>query len=130
MFERMITILKNNKTCIECDKKPNFNFKGQITGLYCSKHKKKDMIDILNKTCIEIGCKIRAVYNFEGEKIPLYCTTHRKDRMIDVIHKICKSEWCTIQVCNKKYEGYCLYCYMHLQLQQIQRLYEEILILT
>ena len=33
--------------------------------------------------------------------------------MIDIISKRCKSEWCHTIVKNK-YEGYCLYCFIHL----------------
>ena len=33
--------------------------------------------------------------------------------MIDVINKRCKTHLCSIFV-TKKYDGYCLYCYMHL----------------
>lgn len=34
--------------------------------------------------------------------------------MIDVKHKKCKSEWCDTRFSNKKYKGYCVYCFMHL----------------
>ena len=33
--------------------------------------------------------------------------------MIDVINKRCKSDWCYTFVTDK-YDGYCLFCYMHL----------------
>ena len=33
--------------------------------------------------------------------------------MVNVISKKCKSEWCSTQV-KEKYDGYCLFCYMHL----------------
>ena len=106
----MINVQK--KTCFECDKKPNFNFKGESKGLYCAKHKKKDMINVVNKTCFE--CDKTPNFNFLGETKGIYCAKHKKTGMIDVVHKTCKSEWCDTQVRNKKYEGYCLYCYINL----------------
>ena len=33
--------------------------------------------------------------------------------MIDLYNPLCKSQWCNTHIKNK-YEGYCLYCYMHL----------------
>jgi hypothetical protein len=44
--------------CIEnkCDVVPNYNFKGQTTGLYCNGHKKSGMVDVKNKKCNEYGC--------------------------------------------------------------------------
>ena len=33
--------------------------------------------------------------------------------MVDVKHETCKSEWCSTRV-QEKYDGYCLFCYMHL----------------
>ena len=34
--------------------------------------------------------------------------------MIDVKNKKCNSVWCDTRINNNKYEGYCLYCYIHL----------------
>ena len=34
--------------------------------------------------------------------------------MIDVINKLCNTPLCTTIVSNKKYEGYCFYCYYNL----------------
>jgi hypothetical protein len=35
-----------------CPKRSSFNFPTEIQALYCSEHKKDDMIDIKNKRCI------------------------------------------------------------------------------
>lgn len=72
----MINVVQ--KTCLECDKKPCFNFRGESKGLYCQKHKKEDMFNVIDNTC--------------------------------------QSEWCDtiVKVNNKKYDGYCLYCYINL----------------
>ena len=104
-----------HKTCIEegCKKLPVFNFEGTKKSIYCSIHKQLGMIDIVNKTCLFEGCKTLPSFNFEGQKRAIYCKTHKKHLMIDVINKCCKSEWCYTQV-SDKYDGYCLYCYIHL----------------
>ena len=67
----------------------------------------------MTKKCIHDGCKIRPYFNVQGSKLALYCNKHKKDDMINVISKTCKSDWCDTFVTNK-YDGYCLFCYMHL----------------
>ena len=108
--EGMIDV--KSKRCIECKKQPSFNNQGETKPLYCSKHKKEGMIDIINKTCIE--CDKKPNYNNEGEKNGLYCLTHKKEGMVDVKHKTCKSDWCSTRFTNKKYDGYCLRCFIYL----------------
>jgi len=105
-----------NKTCLDkgCKKQPCYNFEGETKGLYCLKHKKKDMKDVVHKTCGDDGCNKRPCYNFEGETKGLYCSRHKKKEMMDVVNKTCKSEWCHTLVRNKKYDGYCLHCYINL----------------
>ena len=102
-----------SKNCLECKKQPAFNKEGETKGLYCSVHKKEGMIDVKSKTCIRDGCKKRPSFNKEGVTTALYCSAHKKEWMVDVISKTCKSEWCSTSV-KKKYDGYCLFCYMNL----------------
>ena len=71
------------------------------------------MIDVKSKTCVFECCNKHPIFNFEGQKRAIYCKTHKKHLMIDVINKCCKSEWCYTQV-SDKYDGYCLYCFIHL----------------
>ena len=112
--EEMVDV--KNKTCIEVDCKirPLFNKEGETKGLYCATHKKEDMVNVINKTCIEEGCKIQPHFNKEGETKGLYCARHQKEKMVNVIDKNCKTEWCFKLVDNEKYDGYCLFCFMHL----------------
>ena len=98
-------------TCLECNTRPCFNKEGQPNGLYCLAHKKQDMVNVIDKKCLE--CNKCPSYNYVGEKKTMYCVKHKKEGMIDVTHKQCKSEWCTTIV-QKKYDGYCVYCYMNL----------------
>jgi hypothetical protein len=108
--EGMVNVI--TPTCIECDTIPCFNYEGQMCGLYCLEHKKEDMVNVKNKTCAD--CDTVPCFNVKGEKFGLYCVKHKKEDMVDVKNKKCKSEWCFTQAHIKKYNGYCLHCYMHL----------------
>jgi hypothetical protein len=96
-----------------CKTRPNFNNEGELKALYCSNHKLEGMVDVKNKTCINPGCKTQPNFNIEGEKKGLYCFTHKLEGMIDVINITCKSYLCYTRV-TKKYDGYCLYCYINI----------------
>ena len=90
---------------------PCFNFDGESKPVCCSKCKEIGMIDIINKRC---NCGISQPYfNFESESTAICCSKCKKDGMIDVIHKRCKGLLCPV-VGNKKYRGYCTYCFAHM----------------
>ena len=63
--------------------------------------------------CKTKGCKTRPIYNVEGHTKALYCSVHKTEGMVNVKSTTCKSEWCSTRV-QEKYDGYCLFCYMHL----------------
>ena len=71
------------------------------------------MVNVVSKTCAEEGCTKQPAFNVEGQKRGLYCASHKKDGMVNVVSKTCLSEWC-FTVVQEKYDGYCLFCYMHL----------------
>lgn len=102
-----------HKTCKECDIVPVYNYEDQKQGLYCKKHAKTGMIDVKNKTCKDDNCNIRPVYNYKNYKQGLYCKQHALSGMINVKDKKCIQEGCDT-FANKKYEGYCVHCYIHL----------------
>ena len=104
-----------SKRCIEpgCDTIPTYNNPGEKGGLYCSEHALDGMVDVKHPRCIEPGCDRLPSYNKRGEKGGLYCNTHKKDGMIDVKNPQCKTPLCETFV-SKKYEGYCLYCYVNI----------------
>jgi ferredoxin-like protein FixX len=101
-----------NKKCLECEVRPTFNNVGQKKGLYCLTHKKEGMVDVKHKKCLE--CEVRPTFNKEGQKKGLYCLTHKKEGMVDVLSKTCKSDWCSTIPRDKKYDGYCLRCFIYL----------------
>ncbi len=102
------------RKCIVCkEKHPVFNFKGQKPPTHCSGCKLEGMIDVKSPKCIV--CKIKIpVFNFKGEKTATHCGGCRLENMIDIKNPKCKSEWCNTQIRNKKYKGYCLFCFINL----------------
>jgi len=111
--EDMIDIA--NKKCAYggCNKQPIFNEKGNNKRLFCFEHKNNDMVDVINKRCIHEGCEKQPSFNYENIKKRLYCIEHKKEGMIDIMSRRCKNNCDTI-VNHKKYEGYCLFCFIHL----------------
>ena len=103
------------KKCIEtgCNKYPIYNTEENTNRLYCASHKKDNMVHISIKKCAEEKCKTRPIFNIEGESKGIYCLLHKKQNMVNVISRMCKTYLCNTQVYDK-YEGYCLYCYIHL----------------
>ena len=93
-----------------CITSSSYNFEGK-KALYCSKHRKDGMIDVVHKKCQEDGCETRPTYNFEGKKA-LYCSKHKKNGMIDVNNKKCQEDGCnknpTYNYEGKKKRLYCL----------------------
>jgi hypothetical protein len=87
------------KKCLEekCDKRPNYNLPNIKTGIYCSIHKKENMIDITRKKCLEKDCNNRANFNLINEKQGIYCSKHKKENMIDITRKKCLEKDCNIQ---------------------------------
>jgi hypothetical protein len=83
------------KKCLECNKKPNFNYPDSIGALYCSTHAKENMINIYDNKCIFENCKISACYNYRGLKKRIYCSKHKLHDMINLSKIECEYEGCT-----------------------------------
>ncbi len=99
---------------INCYIRAYFNYKNEKTAIYCSSHKKDDMIDIISKKCIEENCDKIPTFNYKNEKTAIYCKTHKKDDMIDIINKKCIEEKCDKQpTFNYKNEKTAIYCSNH-----------------
>ena len=111
--ENMINVI--SKTCIftDCKILPNYNFPDIISGLYCNLHKLEGMIDVKSKRCKVDGCIKRPIYNTTNKTNGIYCSDHKTIDMIDVVNKRCNMELCSVRI-NNKYNGYCLFCYIHL----------------
>ena len=114
--ENMVNVI--DKKCIEegCNKTcPIYNFPTETKGLYCKNHKKANMVNVRSKRCIEEGCdKLNPVFNLPTETKGIYCATHKKENMVNITRKSCKLEYCSTIPYLKKYDGYCLFCYIHM----------------
>ena len=100
------------ETCKTC---PTFNYEGEKRGIYCSLHKKENMIRLNKPLCKEDGCNITPIFNYDGENKGAYCYTHKKHDMINVLnkHRECKTPLCNISS-SKHYDGYCCRCFVNL----------------
>jgi len=97
-----------------CKTKPYFNEEGETKGLYCSKHKTENMVNVKHKTCVHPNCKKRPNFNEEGEIKALYCSEHKLENMIDVGHKTCIHPNCKKHPAfNVEGEIKALYCSEH-----------------
>jgi len=100
--------------CIKCKEKiPHFNLESETKALYCKNCATEDMIDIKHPKCIK--CKEKQPhFNLLSETKALYCKNCATEDMIDIKHHKCKGQSgnCSIRA-NKKYKGYCAYCYQH-----------------
>jgi hypothetical protein len=83
------------------------------SGIYCSKHKLDNMINVKDYSCLYPECDTIPKFNFEGETKAKFCSKHKEIGMIDVCHPRCKTPLC-FTIVKDKYEGYCLFCYMNL----------------
>jgi hypothetical protein len=112
--EDMVNVL--NKRCIfeGCQTRPTYNLPGEKTGLFCAAHKTEAMVNVKDKKCIFEGCQTLPIYNLPGEKTGLFCAAHKTEAMVNVKDKKCIFEGCQTLPSNKQYEGYCLFCFIHL----------------
>jgi very-short-patch-repair endonuclease len=61
---------------------------------HCSKHKKEDMENVVDKRCQEEGCKIQPSYGKELKK-PTHCYKHASEDMVNVKSRKCAEKDCT-----------------------------------
>ena len=108
-------ITKKSRKCVfeNCNKIPSYNYINEKKAIYCVNHKLEHMIDIIHKKCVFENCNKIPSYNYINEKKAIYCVNHKLEHMIDIIHKKCKTPLCLTRE-NKKYDNYCLFCYIHL----------------
>ena len=85
-----------SKLCAQdgCTKRPNFNFEGSKTALYCKQHAEDGMVDVRNRRCLHGSCRSRPTFNAEGSKTAIYCKTHAEDDMVNVLSKRCSHNSC------------------------------------
>lgn len=87
------------KKCVDCDKRPSFNFEDEYIGIYCISHKKEGMINVNTRKCLL--CNKKPAFNYVNIKPAIYCTDHKLEEMINVYAKKCQFEGCDLEVINR-----------------------------
>ena len=79
-----------NQKCIyeNCNKSPNFNFKGETKGLYCKEHSLHDMFDVKHNKCNKEDCNTRSSYGYCGKELTL-CSKHKEPLMFKNPKRTC-----------------------------------------
>ena len=97
-----------------CNIQPAYNYDNNLKGLYCNKHKKDNMINVIGPHCLYQNCKTRPIYNFSDNNKGIYCKKHKQEGMLNIINK----KRCIEEECNK-FPSYnyinnkALYCFTH-----------------
>jgi len=111
-LENMVNIV--SKYCIVCNLKlSSFAYPGEKSRKYCYDCKLTDMVNVNTKKCIVCNLK-RALYCSKDENIPKYCNDCKLPDMVNNNNKVCKTDLCSTRISNKKYEGYCAYCFRNI----------------
>ncbi len=80
---------------IDCTKRPSYGLPDDKKATYCKSHALDDMIDIVNKRCLEPDCTTRPSYGLPDDKRATYCKSHALEDMIDIVNKRCLDPDCT-----------------------------------
>jgi hypothetical protein len=110
--ENMIFVKKASK-CLNCNKRPSYNFENEKNPIYCKEHKSPEMIDVHHTNCKVENCQIRPVFNYKDTKFGLYCLEHKLDEMIDVCSYTCIIEDCKSRPHYNYRDMKPLYCGLH-----------------
>ena len=73
----MIYIKHKRCSYENCLKGPTFNLATEKIAIYCSEHKKENMINIKDKRCSYENCLKQPTFNLPTEKIAIYCCEHK-----------------------------------------------------
>ncbi len=95
--EGMINVISKRCEVDDCDKQPNFNFKGQTKGIRCFDHRIEGMINVISKRCEADDCDTIPAFNFKGQTKGVRCFDHRLEGMINVISNRCEADDCDKQ---------------------------------
>ena len=80
-----------------CGKYACFNNIGEKNGIFCSKHKLPNMVDVKSSKCQKYGCNKQPKFNEPGQKNGRFCIEHCLPNMIDVENPTCEMIGCLLQ---------------------------------
>jgi hypothetical protein len=97
-----------------------FGDKGNKTARFCSKHKKSDMINVINKTCEHNECNTLPTFNIKGSGFARFCSKHKELNMVNIKHKKCEHNECnTLPNFNIEGSGFARFCSKHKEVNMI-----------
>lgn len=96
----------------DCNTYASFNILSETKGLYCFKHKKIGMQDVISKKCLEPDCNKRPAFNIQSESNGIYCGKHKKIGMKDIKNKSKRCKLCCETRSILKYKDHCLRCFI------------------
>lgn len=97
----------------DCKTRPRFGLVGTTIGLYCSKHRPPNYVDVKSKRCQETECNTIPSYGPVGTKTALSCAKHRRPDYVDVTRKRCQGPECHTTPYYGPVGGKALYCARH-----------------
>jgi hypothetical protein len=104
----------NTCTYIGCLKDPSFNVKGSKKGIFCEKHKERNMVNVNTKSiCEHESCQEGAWYNSPEIKQPKFCKRHKEPHHIYVYKRPCLEEGCNTYPCYSYPDQKKSYCSAH-----------------
>jgi len=106
-------------------KRPTFNLSTETKALYCSQHKKENMVDIINKRCVHENCTKQPHFNFSCEKKAAYCFEHKKLNMLDVSKNTCQHQKCKELALFGEINKRAQYCLLHKQSNMVNFILEN-----
>ena len=67
----------------ECKLLASFGYADTRIRFYCKKHKKDNMINVVNPLCLQEGCSTQATFGI-AESRKLFCSKHKKVGMLHI----------------------------------------------
>jgi hypothetical protein len=101
-----------------CEKTPTFNVEGETKAVYCSEHKKENMVNVAYRhgKCKEDGCTVTyPVFNYPDKKKGEYCKKHMLKGMVDLKNQrnhciVCKEHQASYNLPSESIAKYCKKC--------------------
>lgn len=107
-LDNMVDVCHDSERC-ECGSRASYNLPG-LKPQFCSNCKTDDMVNVKHNLCY---CGKIADFGYKNSRATT-CRDHKTDDMIDLLGKYCITPMCDTYATQKKYLGYCSYCFTNL----------------
>jgi hypothetical protein len=112
---------------LNCKSSPVYGKRDDLMASFCSKHRGKDMFNLVSRKCLSESCTKTPNFNFEGE-MPLWCGEHKISGMINTAkNKKCPYEDCKSRV-TYNFEGlFAICCAIHAEIGMVDVIHTKCL---